>query len=108
MCSEKKARWAKLFHMNTYLPHDSQSQGERYHNKGSYEGNGVKDVDEKGEHLSVEVAWEDGAKRSEDHHNGDTDNEESPGIRLHSSVCHHLSPVKPWDCKLFGHEVARQ
>ena len=76
------------------LPHDSQRKSYGYDYEGSDEGNGVEDVDEEGEHLSVEMAREDGAERGEDDDDGDADNEVAPGIGLNTSVCHHLSPVK--------------
>ena len=62
----------------------------------SHQRHGVEDVDEEGEDLSVEVAGQDGAERGEDDHDGHADDQEAPGLLLHTSLRHHLPPVETW------------
>ena len=48
------------------------------------------------EDTPVEVAGNDGSKRSKEDNNRNTDNQVTPGILLHSCVSHHRSPVETW------------
>ena len=52
----------------------------------------------------MEVRGDDGAQWGEDDHDGDADLEKTPGVLLHPSLRHHLSPVKSYqaDEELFS------
>ena len=97
-------RWRDTLYLckSVFSPHHSKWDGQFDHDEGSDESDGVENIDEGGENLSVEVAGDDGAEGGEDDDDRHADDEVSPGLWLYSSLSHHLTPIKSWNTKCWS------